>query len=407
MKIPLAIPDLTGNESAYLQECIASSFVSSVGPFVHRFEAEIAELSGSNRAVVVSSGTVALQIALETLGISAGDLVMVPSLTFIASANAVRHSGANVWLVDSGREYWSLDLALCRRLIEDETEQHAKGRRHVASGRILRAIMPVMIMGASVDLEGFAALGREFGLRIVVDAAAAIGAEASGGTNLAKTGVDAVCYSFNGNKTITCGGGGAIAAAEDELMVNAAHLISTGRVGENYEHDIVAYNHRMTNIQAAVGVAQLERLPQFLRRKQEVGAYYDDLAARHSDLSPFPAPPFGSNTRWFSGVWYTGGDLSLCNAFRAHMKSAGVDLRQFWKPVHLQAPYSDALASRMPVAEDLWPRIFPLPCSSGLSAEDLATVVAAADDFWGRNAGRDASRSGAVTAGGRTEAECG
>ena len=404
MKIPLAIPDLTGNEAAYLQECITSTFVSSVGPFVRRFEAEIAELSGSERAVVVNSGTVALQIALESLGISSGDLVMLPSLTFIASANAIRHSGADVWLVDCDREFWSLDLSLCRHLIETETEPHPDGRRHVASGRILRAIMPVMIMGASIDLEAFVALAREFGLRVVVDAAAAIGAEARGGRKLTQTGVDAVCYSFNGNKTVTCGGGGAIAAADNDLIARAAHLISTGRVGENYEHDIVAYNHRMTNIQAALGVAQLERLPHFLRRKREVSASYDELAGRYADLSAFPSPPYGTNTRWFSGVWYNGADLALCDAFRAHMKDAGVDLRQFWKPIHLQSPYAEAIASPMPVAEDVWLRIFPLPCSSGLSAEDLATVIAAADDFWSRHAGRDAQ---AVAAANRTEAECG
>ncbi|OYX42519.1 MAG: hypothetical protein B7Z02_11880 [Rhodobacterales bacterium 32-67-9] len=404
MRIPLAIPDLTGNEAAYLQECITSTFVSSVGPFVNRFASEIADLSGSEHAVVVNSGTVALQIALESLGISSGDLVMVPSLTFIASANAIRHAGADVWLVDCDRDLWSLDLSLCRHLIETETEPHPKGRRHVASGRILRAIMPVMIMGASIDLDAFAALSREFGLSVVVDAAAAIGAVARDGRKLAQIGVDAVCYSFNGNKTVTCGGGGAISASDNDLIARAAHLISTGRVGENYEHDIVAYNHRMTNIQAALGVAQLERLTLFLRRKREISTSYDELAARHQNLSAFPTPPFGTNTRWFSGVWYNGEDLAVCDRFRAHMKDAGVDLRQFWKPVHLQRPYADAIASPMPVAEDLWRRIFPLPCSTGLSAVDLATVIAAADEFWSRTEGR---ATGDAIAAGRAEAECG
>lgn len=383
--IPLTVPNLTGNEAAYLQECVTSTFVSSVGPFVDRFEAGIAALSGTERAVVVSSGTVALKMALEGLGIGPGDLVIVPSMTFIASANAVRHTGADVWLVDISPDDWALDLALCRRLLERETEAHPDGRRHRQTGRLVRAILPVMIMGASIDLAGIVALGREFGLKVVVDAAAAIGARHGNGTPLGQTGVDAVCYSFNGNKTVTCGGGGAIAAAEPALLARIRHLTTTGRVGRDYDHDVVAYNYRMTNVQAALGVAQLERLDGFLERKRQIRDAYAAFAARHSGLSPFPEPAFGTNTHWFSGVWYRGDDTARCDRFRDHMVAAGIDLRRFWKPIHLQTPYADAPASAMPVAEHLWQRIFPLPCSTGLEDRDLARVLAAAEDFWGND----------------------
>ena len=382
MKIPLAVPNLLGREAEYLQQCITSTFVSSVGPFVDQFEAEIARLSGTAQAVVLCTGTTALNMALEGLGIGAGDLVIIPSLTFIATANAVSHSGAQVWIADVAMDTWTLDLALVRRMIEGETVAHAQGRLHVASGQVLRAIMPVMVMGATLDFAAIVALAREFGLRVVVDAAAAIGTRAAGDVAIAATGVDAVCYSFNGNKTVTCGGGGAIAAADAALVGRIRHLISTGRVGANYDHDIVAYNYRMTNVQAALGLAQLERLDAFLARKAELRDAYAAVAARHNDLHAFPEPVFGKNGHWFSGFWYSGADVARCDAFRVHMNAAGVDLRPFWKPIHLQKPYAQALATAMPVSEYLWQRLFPLPCSTHLSAADLDQVVTAAEGFW-------------------------
>ena len=382
MKIPLAVPNLLGREAEYLQQCITSTFVSSVGPFVDQFEAEIARLSGTAQAVVLCTGTTALNMALEGLGIGAGDLVIIPSLTFIATANAVSHSGAQVWIADVAMDTWTLDLALVRRMIEADTVPHAQGRLHVTSGRVLRAIMPVMVMGATLDFAAIVALAREFGLRVVVDAAAAIGTRAAGDVAIAATGVDAVCYSFNGNKTVTCGGGGAIAAADAALVGRIRHLISTGRVGANYDHDIVAYNYRMTNVQAALGLAQLERLDAFLARKAELRDAYAAVAARHNDLHAFPEPVFGKNGHWFSGFWYSGADVARCDAFRVHMNAAGVDLRPFWKPIHLQKPYAQALATAMPVSEYLWQRLFPLPCSTHLSAADLDQVVTAAEGFW-------------------------
>lgn len=219
---------------------------------------------------------------------------------------------------------------------------------------------------------------------MVVDAAAAIGARHGNGTPIAATGVDAVCYSFNGNKTVTCGGGGAVAAADGDLVARIRHLTTTGRVGRDYDHDIVAYNHRMTNVQAALGVAQLERLETFLERKRQIRDAYAAFAARHPGLHPFPEPAFGRNTHWFSGVWYDGPDAGRCDAFRSHMQAAGIDMRRFWKPVHLQIPYADALASPMPVAGAIWERIMPMPCSTGLGAADLDRVLAAAEAFWGR-----------------------
>lgn len=387
MKIPLAVPNLLGREAEYLQKCIETTFVSSVGPFVDQLESQISTVSGANGAVLLCSGTTALNLAYEALGVGSNDLVMIPGLTFIATANAVRHSGADVWIVDSDPKLWSLDLDLCRKAILSETEPHDQGRLHKATGKVLKAITPVMVMGMSLDFDVIGALAREFNLKVVVDAAAAIGAKAKGNIPLAQTGVDAVCYSFNGNKTITCGGGGAIASHNADLIAKIRHLSTTGRVGRNYDHDIVAYNYRMTNVQAALGVAQFERIESFLQRKAEIHHAYTAFAAEFSCLEGFPVPDFGQSTFWFSGFYYTGERLELCDAFRAHMNEAGVDLRKFWKPIHLQTPYADALATQMPVANALWQRIFPLPCSTHLTEDELTKVLSASRQFWDNASG--------------------
>lgn len=380
--MPLAVPHLNGRESEYLQECIESTFVSSAGPFVTRFEEGIAQVSGTATASVVCAGTVALQMALEGLGTTRGDLVMAPSLTFIASANAIRHSGAEVWLIDVDESSWSLDVDLARTAIEQETDPHPRGRLHRESGLILTSIMPVMVMGATLDFDAYVALGREFGLSVVVDAAAAIGATGANGEPLGQTGVDAVCYSFNGNKTITSGGGGAVASKDAEFVARVQHLISTGRVGQEYDHDVVGYNFRMTNVEAAIGVAQLEQLADFLKRKTEVHDRYASMVQPYGEVSPFPTPRAGTSTFWFSGFVYRGDDDSFCDSFRAHMNGLGIDVRPFWKPVHLQLPYRDAPRSDMPIAEGLWPRIVPLPCSTGITAEQLEHVADSADSFF-------------------------
>lgn len=383
-KIPLAVPNLEGDEAALLQACIDTTFVSSVGPFVTEFENRIAALSGVDQAAVVCTGTVALQMAFEGLGIGAGDLVIMPTLTFIATANAISHSGAKPWLVDVTKAHWTLDLDLCRTLIAAETDPNpsGKGRIHRATGQVLRALCPVMVMGASFDFAATVALARDFDLHVVVDAAAAIGGAGADDTALAATGVDAVCYSFNGNKTVTCGGGGAVAAHDPDLIARIKHLTTTGRVGGNYDHDTIAYNFRMTNVQAAIGVAQLRRLDQFLAAKAAHHAAYAGLADDFAVLAPFPAAAAGQSTYWFSGFYYTGDDMGLCDAFRAHMNDAGVDLRMFWKPIHLQTPYIDTLASSMPVSDDLWSRIFPLPCSTHLTPDEMALIQRAARTFW-------------------------
>lgn len=373
--IPLAIPNLTGREAHYLQECITSTFVSSVGPFVTRFEEMVAHACGMDQAVAVSAGTTGLHAALTAVGVGRDDLVILPAYTFIASANAIAHCGAMPWLLDVEPESWTLDPALLKSCLVMETERKARGVIHRASGRRVAAIMPVYTLGNTAPMEEITTLARAHGLPVVADAAAALGATRQG-RSLGELGADLTVFSFNGNKTVTTGGGGAVAGAKGETLALVRHLTTTARRGEEYDHDRVGFNYRMTNVQAALGCAQLERLETFVARKREIRAAYDAALAHVPGLSPFPQPPEAESACWFSGtVVNAAPDPSFMRTLRNRLRDDGIEARAFWKPMHLQEPYREAPRTPLPVTEAFWWRVLTLPCSTGLSEEDQKTVI--------------------------------
>lgn len=370
--IPLAVPDLSGNEARYLQDCIASTFVSSVGPFVTRMEEMVAAAVGSAHATATSSGTAAIQLALLAVGVRRDDLVMVPSYTFIASANAVSHCGATPWLVDVTAEGWTLDADLLARTLASETVATAEGLVHARTGRRVAAVMPVHTLGIPADMDAIGAVAARYALPVVVDGAASIGCRYKG-RPAGRMGAALTCFSFNGNKTVTCGGGGAVVGDDPALVGLVKHLGSTARVGADYDHDLVGYNHRMTNLEAAVGCAQMERVDALVAGKRRVARRYRDGFADLHGVAPFPEPAWCESACWFSGIVLAepGGAARL----RAALRAEGVDARPFWKPVHLQAPYKDAPRTRQTVAEATWQRVVTLPCSSSLSEAEQDVVI--------------------------------
>ncbi|MCO6050163.1 DegT/DnrJ/EryC1/StrS family aminotransferase [Mesorhizobium sp. RP14(2022)] len=374
--IPLCVPNLAGNEGAYLAECVSSTFVSSVGPFVSRFEHMVAEAAGTTGAVATASGTAALHAALLVVGVRPGDLVICPALTFIASANAIAHCGASPWLLDISHESWTLDSAIFARAITKETVADGNGRRHVASGRRVAAVVPVFTLGTPADMDPILDVAWNAGLPVVVDAAAALGASYKGRSS-GDLGAQLTMYSFNGNKTVTAGGGGAIAGSDQKLIDAFRHLTTTARVGADYDHDRVGYNYRMTNLQAAVGCAQMEQLDTFIAAKRRIAARYNEAFHDVPDARPFPRPSYCESGAWFSGLLLDAADgPERSEMLRNGLRAAGIDARPFWKPMHFQAPYRDAPRSALPVSEYLWNRIVTLPCSTHLSDEDQAHVIA-------------------------------
>jgi len=375
--IPLAVPNLTGNEARYLAECVETTYVSSVGPFVDRFERMVAQASGSLGAVATSSGTTGLHAALIAVGVERDDLVILPSLTFIAGANSIAHCGAAPWLLDVAADGWTLDPELLAQVLADETEPGPRGPVHRISGRRVAALMPVHTLGLPADMDAIDSIAERHGLPIVADAAAALGARYRG-RPLGALGAALSVFSFNGNKTVTAGAGGAVCGTDERLLDLVRHLTTTARRGAEYDHDRVGYNYRMSNLQAAVGCAQMERLEEFVAAKRRIRRRYEAAFADLPDLRPFPAPTWAEGADWFSG--FTLDDprwRGVETDFRSRLRAGGIDARAFWKPIHLQAPYAEAPRSPMPVADGLWRRVITLPCSTGLTEADQDRVIAA------------------------------
>ena len=373
--ISLAMPNLTGNEKKYLDNCIDTTFVSSVGEYVDKFEGMIADSTGSIDAIATSSGTAGLHTALTAVGVRRGDLVIIPTFTFIASANAVRHCGADPWLMDVALLDWCLDVGLVKNEIGENCEQADGHLYHKETGKRVAALMPVYTLGNIPCMNGFRQIADDFGIPLVVDAACAVGATYEGRQfgGLA----DLSVLSFNGNKTITCGGGGAVVGCNQELLGHVRHLTTTARVWPDYDFDEVGFNYRMTNIQAAVGVAQMERLDCFVRTKRYVRRYYAerlDRFAKEKGLSFFPTT--SGSSCWFSGIILPeGAVLNETKTVCAKLKEAGIEAKTFWKPVHLQKPYASCPKSKVDVAEKLWQRIITLPCSTSITDEQLNYVL--------------------------------
>jgi perosamine synthetase len=374
--IPLAVPNLGGREADYLQECITSTFVSTVGPFVERFERAVADAAGASGGLATSTGTAGLHVALRALRVGRDDLVVLPTLTFVASANAIAYCGADPWLFDVSPDSWTLDPERLTLAFERDVEMTARGAVHVPSGRRVAAILAVHTLGHPVDLDPITALAERFAVPVVADAAAALGATYRGRA-IGQAGARVSIFSFNGNKTVTAGGGGALASNDAELLTRARHLSTTARVGQDYDHDEVGFNYRMTNVQAAVGCAQLEQLEVFVARKRQVDAIYREELAGYAGVEPFPAAEWAESACWFSGVVLPKWSPEAVLELREDLRAEGIDARPFWKPMHLQKPFRDAPRDDTRFSDSLWSHVVTLPCSTGITDSELETVVAA------------------------------
>jgi perosamine synthetase len=371
--IPISVPNLAGNEAAYLAQCVETGYVSSVGSFVGQFANAVASLSGGGHCAPVASGTAGLHLALLAAGVKQDDLVILPSLTFIASANAVSYCRAVPWLMDISANSWTLDPHQLARMMETETRRENGVIIHQPSGRRVAAIMPVYMLGLPADMDPINDVATHYDIPVIADAAAALGATYKG-QPLSNLGAFATAYSFNGNKTFTCGGGGGVTSQNEKTVQYIDHLATTARCGPGYDHDHIGYNYRMTNLSAAVGSAQLEQFEQFLAKKRQISHAYDHAFQTLDMLSTFPNPEWATSANWLSGIVVDLPKESI-TSFVKGLQSAGIDARAFWRPIHLQAPYSHAEKTDLPVTEQIYEKIVPLPCSTGLDEETISRVI--------------------------------
>jgi perosamine synthetase len=363
----LHAPSFSGNEWAYVKACLDSTFVSSIGAYVERFEDDLARFTGARHAIAVVNGTAALHVALLLAGVTRGDEVLLPALTFVATANAVHYCGAIPHFVDSQKETLGLDPIALREWLKYCSEQRQGVCFNKLTGRPIRALLPMHTFGHPCDIAGLLDVAGEFGLAFVEDAAESLGSSYQGqhtGT-LGMVGI----LSFNGNKTITTGGGGALLTNDTALARRAKHMTTTAKQPHRwaFEHDEIGFNYRMPNINAALGCAQLEQLPGFLASKRRLYERYREVFAEIPEISLMSEPAGCESNYWLQAILLGDPVAGQRDKVLTETNAAGLMTRPVWGLLHRLAPYRDCPHAPLPVAEYLEKRLINIPSSPSLA----------------------------------------
>jgi perosamine synthetase len=373
--IPLSEPALRGNEWRYVKECLDTNWVSSVGPFVSRFEEMIRERIGVASAVAVVNGTAALHLALRVAGIERDDEVVLPSLTFIAPANAVRYLGAWPVFVDVDDTTGQLDPQQLADFLANDCERVNGQLRNKHTGRRVRGVLPVDILGHPADLDAIAEIAHAHDLVVVEDATESLGARYKG--SAVGNRADVACLSFNGNKIITTGGGGMVLTNRPEWAQRARHLSTQAKSHPvEYAHDDVGYNYRLTNVLAAIGVAQLEQLDDRVAARRSVAEGYSAALAGQRGVAVPAEAPWAFSTYWLYTVRVDADVYGMdSRALLRKLASAGIQARPLWEPLHRSVAHKQSYACPAPAAEAWYREALSLPSSASLTAEQQGRVI--------------------------------
>ncbi len=354
-------PYINGNEWNYVKDCLDTGWVSSVGSYVDLFEKKLAEKCGVSYAVPTGNGTEALHIALILAGVGKGDEVLMPALTFVATANAVSYCGAMPHFIECEDKHLSIDVEKLDKYLENITETIEGKLYNKETGNVISAIIPVHVFGHPVDIDALQEVADRYNLPIVADAAEALGSSYKG-TPVASFGLFSI-VSFNGNKIITTGGGGAILTDDKDLASRAKHITTTAKVSHKWDfiHDEIGYNYRMPNINAAMGCAQLEQLDGFLEVKRKLADSYKAAFKDSKDFKFISDPDYARSNNWLNAI-YIKSDIDR-NEVLGGLHEAGLMCRPIWTLMHRLEMYKDCPRMELPVSEDLEARIINLPSS--------------------------------------------
>lgn len=368
--IPLSVPNIAGNEWKYVKECLDTGWISSVGAYVTQFEQMVASFAGARYGVAAVNGTAALHIALLLSGVRQNDYVILPNLTFVASANSIRYLGADPILVDADPDYWQMDLDLLEQFLQNETAEKNGALYYKKDGRRIGAIMPVHILGNMGDMDRFQSIVNKYPLPVVEDATEALGTTYRGKS--AGTFSPLACFSFNGNKIISTGGGGVIVTDNEELAKHAKHLTTTAKASaDEYYHDEVGYNYRLVNVLAAIGVGQMELLPSFIKRKKECVAFYKKELEGVADIRFQKELPEVVTNGWLFTI-QTDKQQQLLD----HLNANKILSRRFWMPMNKLPMYKDCMyVQQKDRADYIYNTCLSIPCSTNITDEDLSIVV--------------------------------
>ncbi len=373
--IPLHVPEIGGNEWNYLKDCLDTAWVSSVGAYVDRFETAVARRAGREYGIATTTGTAALHTALMVAGIGEGDEVLVPAMTFIASANAVRYTRARPVFLDVDPVTWQLDPEILNGFLKSCARDGSGAVINKDTGGRVRAIMPVHILGHPADMDPIMELADSYDLIVIEDAAEGMGALYRGNP-VGSTGHMA-CFSFNGNKIITTGGGGMIVTDDQQWAERARHLTTQAKSHPTeYEHDEVGYNYRLTNLQAALGCAQMERLDDYVQRKRDIACRYGELLKGIPGIEPMEEAPWATSTFWMYTVRIGADEYGTdSRTLMKYLAAREIMSRPLWKPMHLVKANMLFLGEPCPVSETLYRECLSIPCSVGLTDDQQNRVV--------------------------------
>lgn len=365
--IALHEPEFSGQEWAYVKDCIDTGWVSSVGAYVDRFERDLCAITGARHAVATSNGTAALHICLLLAGVEAGDEVLMPALTFIATANAVSYAQAVPHFVDSEVSTLGADAVRLQAYLEQTAERRGGASYNRQTGARIRALVVMHVFGHPCDLDPLAALAERWDLVLIEDAAESLGAHYKG-RHTGNVG-HVAALSFNGNKVVTTGGGGAVLTNDPVLGKRAKHLTTTARVPHrwNFLHDEVGYNYRLPNLNAALGCAQLENLPSFIARKRQLAARYEAAFAGVTGLRFLREPEGTQGNYWLNAIVLDPAQAAQRDDLLAALNDAGYMSRPLWTLMHRLPMYAACPRMLLPTAESLEARVINIPSSPKLA----------------------------------------
>ena len=382
--IPLSVPNLKGNEKKYLKECIDTEFVSSVGKFVDLFEKKISRYTNSKYAVACTSGTAALHLSLRIIGVKSQDEVIVPTMTFIATANAIKYLNASPIFMDCD-EYYNIDVKKLLSFLKFNTFFKNGYTYNKKTKKIIKAIIPVHVSGNAVNLKPILNICKKKNILIIEDAAEALGTfyidNKKKGKHAGTIG-DIGCLSFNGNKIITSGGGGMIITNNKELAKKARYL-STQATNDsiNYVHNEIGYNYRLTNIQAAVGLAQLEKINLFIKKKKYIYNFYKKHFKNTKDFALAKRPNYANNNGWMVSLVLKKINNIKKNSIIKKLLFKKIQTRSMWLPVHMQKQFKGYQKYKIDKANKLFYSSINIPCSTNITNGELTKVVKVLKNF--------------------------
>jgi perosamine synthetase len=363
-------PVFAGNEIAYLEECIKSTFVSSVGKFVDRFENMLEEVTGARRAIAVVNGTAALHACFTLAGVEAGDEVMSPALTFIATTNAIAYCGASPHFIDSSFRTLGMDAQALGARLDAIAQRGPNGTINRETGRRIAAIAPMHTFGHPVDMDEIVAIARHWDIPVVEDAAESLGSTYKGHAVGSQARLAAL--SFNGNKIVTTGGGGAILTNDEELGRRAKHITTTAKLPHKWAfvHDEVGFNYRLPNLNAALGCAQLEQLDGFLKSKRRLAAAYQRAFAGVPGVQFSREPEGTTSNYWLNAILLDEAHAALRDDVLTALNASGFGARPTWTLMHRLPMFAACPRGDLPVAESIERRLINLPSSASIQARD-------------------------------------